>query len=207
MINKKRWRISRKGQGGRGGRNWLAALLAVAVLVIGARLAQPQQAAKQSPFAGTRFAVNGTYVLLTSDNSGATGEPGGAVAYYAKCPTGFSQDSPRYQVFPPKLAIGYLACEYRIVPQYSSGADVLVSYSLNTTDLTLDLTNTGPHEQQHLPAAIPRCPAPQHQGQGGAGHRPTLGTECQSAPSGPPSSQLSRPYGRRCGRRCGRRAE
>ena len=99
--------------------------------------------------------VNGTYVLLTSDNSGATGDPSDAVAYYAKCPTGFSQDSPRYQVFQPKLAIGYLAYEYRIVPQYSSGADVLVSYSLNTTDLGMNLTNSSIYRPRFLDVRLP----------------------------------------------------
>ena len=90
--------------------------------------------------------VNGTFVLLTGDNSGgAGGGTGGApahrrrftandaVAYYAGCPTGFSPGSPRYLVYRPQLPDGYLAYEYRIVPQFSGGSDVLVSYSLNTT--------------------------------------------------------------------------
>jgi hypothetical protein len=84
--------------------------------------------------------VNGTFVLLTGDNSGDTfsGTSGAvtandAVAYYASCPTGFSPGSPRYLVYRPRLPDGYLAYEYRIVPQFSGGSDVLVSYSLNTT--------------------------------------------------------------------------
>jgi hypothetical protein len=99
--------------------------------------------------------VNGTDVLLTSDNSGATGDPSDAVAYYAKCPTGFSSDSPRYLVYQPKLASGYLAYEYRIVPQYSSGASVLVSYSLNTTNLTLNLTNSSIYRPRFLDVRLP----------------------------------------------------
>lgn len=76
--------------------------------------------------------VNGTYVLLTSDTSG-DGSVDDAVAYYAQCPSGFSPGSPRYLVYQPRLPSGYLAYEYRIVPQFSSGSGVLVSYSLDTT--------------------------------------------------------------------------
>ena len=53
--------------------------------------------------------------------------------FHASCPTGFSAGSPRYLVYRPQLSDGYLAYEYRIVPQFSGGSDVLVSYSLNTT--------------------------------------------------------------------------
>jgi hypothetical protein len=70
--------------------------------------------------------VDGTYVLLTSDLSSD------AVAYYAQCPTGFSPASPQYSIYKPILPYGYLAYEYRIVPQFSSGRDVLVSYSTDT---------------------------------------------------------------------------
>jgi len=76
--------------------------------------------------------VNGTFVLLTGDNSGIF-TANDAVAYYAGCPTGFSPGSPEYQVYQPRLPDGYLAYEYRIVPQFSGGSDVLVSYSLGTT--------------------------------------------------------------------------
>jgi Domain of unknown function (DUF5005) len=99
--------------------------------------------------------VNGTYVLLTSDDSGASGDQSDAVAYYAKCPAGFSQEGPRYQVFDPKLASGYLAYEYRIVPQFSNGANVLVSYSLNTTNLTLNLTNSSIYRPRFLDVRLP----------------------------------------------------
>ena len=75
--------------------------------------------------------VNGTYVLLTGDNSSAVTATN-AVAYYAGCPTGFAPGSPKYEVYPPRLPDGYLAYEYRIVPQFSGGSNVLVSYSLNT---------------------------------------------------------------------------
>jgi hypothetical protein len=76
--------------------------------------------------------VNGTDVLLTGDTS-STAAANNAVAYYARCPTGFSPASPRYLVYQPRLPGGYLAYEYRIVPQFSGGSDVLVSYSQNTT--------------------------------------------------------------------------
>ncbi|HEY1622192.1 MAG TPA: hypothetical protein VGG16_00180 [Streptosporangiaceae bacterium] len=80
--------------------------------------------------------VDGTYVLLTSDSSGRDSSGGGtssdAVAYYARCPTGFSPSSPEYGIYEPRLPYGYIAYEYRIVPQFSSGRDVLVSYSTDT---------------------------------------------------------------------------
>jgi hypothetical protein len=76
--------------------------------------------------------VNGTFVLLTGDNSSAS-TANDAVAYYAACPTGFSSGSSWYWVYQPRLPTGYLAYEYRIVPQFSGGSDVLVSYSLSDT--------------------------------------------------------------------------
>lgn len=76
--------------------------------------------------------VNATFVLLTGDTSSAV-TANDAVAYYAACPTGFSPGSPWYWVYRPRLPTGYLAYEYRIVPQFSGGRDVLVSYSLSTT--------------------------------------------------------------------------
>jgi hypothetical protein len=95
----------------------------------------PRSAAALRTGASAGFSVtdvNGTYVLLTSDTSG-DGSAEDAVAYYAQCPTGFSPGSPRYLVYQPHLPSGYLAYEYRIVPQFGSGSDVLVSYSLDTT--------------------------------------------------------------------------
>jgi hypothetical protein len=91
--------------------------------------------------------VNGTDVLLTGDTS-STASASNAVAYYARCPTGFSPASPRYLVYQPRLPGGYLAYEYRIVPQFSSGRDVLVSYSQNTTVVGGnygDITTYRPH--------------------------------------------------------------
>jgi len=73
--------------------------------------------------------VAGTYVLLTNNS---TGTYNNAVAYYASCPTGFSASSPEYQVYAPSVPNGYLTYEYRIVPQFSSGDYVLVSYSQDT---------------------------------------------------------------------------
>lgn len=79
--------------------------------------------------------VNGTYVLLSNDAS-----PGpavnDAVAYYAACPTGFSPSGPRYVIYRARLPVGYLAYEYRVVPQFSNGSHVLVSYS--TASLRVD---------------------------------------------------------------------
>jgi hypothetical protein len=75
--------------------------------------------------------VDGTYVLLTNDTSSAV-TSSNAVAYYARCPAGFSAGSPEYSIYRPALPDGYLAYEYRIVPQFSSGRDVLVSYSVDT---------------------------------------------------------------------------
>jgi Fibronectin type III domain len=75
--------------------------------------------------------VNGTYVLLTSDTSSAP-SVSDAVAFYARCPTGFSASSPEYSIYRPAVSYGYLVYEYRIVPQFSAGRDVLISYSTNT---------------------------------------------------------------------------
>jgi hypothetical protein len=73
--------------------------------------------------------VNGTYVLLTNNSTTTTNN---AVAYYAGCPTSFSAGSPMYQIYAPDVPSGYLTYEYRIVPQFSNGINVLVSYSTNT---------------------------------------------------------------------------
>jgi hypothetical protein len=73
--------------------------------------------------------VNGTYVLLTNNSTGTSNN---AVAYYASCPTGFSASSPEHTIYQPDVPAGYLTYEYRIVPQFSSGSDVLVSYSVDT---------------------------------------------------------------------------
>jgi hypothetical protein len=91
--------------------------------------------------------VNGTYVLLTSDGS-SVASASNAVAYYARCPTGFGPASPRYLVYQPRLPGGYLAYEYRIVSQFSSGSEVLVSYSVDTTVVGgnyRDITTYRPH--------------------------------------------------------------
>ncbi|HYK33658.1 MAG TPA: DUF5005 domain-containing protein [Streptosporangiaceae bacterium] len=74
--------------------------------------------------------VNGTFVLLSNDPTSSA--PMDAVAHYANCPTGFSAASPSYTVFQPSSPFGYLTYEYRIVPQFSDGSNVLVSYSTDT---------------------------------------------------------------------------
>ena len=98
--------------------------------------------------------VNGTFVLLTGDTSSA-GTPNDAVAYYADCPTGFSPGSPRYLVYRPHLPDGYLAYEYRIVPQFSGGRDVLVSYSLNTTLIGGNFGNILTYRPRFLDVKLP----------------------------------------------------
>jgi len=98
--------------------------------------------------------VNGTFVLLTGDNSTAV-TANDAVAYYAGCPTGFSSGSPRYHVYQPRLSDGYLAYEYRIVPQFSAGSDVLVSYSLNTTVVGGNFGNILTYRPHFLDVKLP----------------------------------------------------
>jgi hypothetical protein len=93
------------------------------------RSAEPLRTGVSAGFSVTD--VNGTYVLLTS-NTSTVRTSNNAVAYYAACPTGFSSGSPGYRVYAPRLPGGYLTYEYRIVPQFSSGSNVLVSYSTNT---------------------------------------------------------------------------
>jgi hypothetical protein len=75
--------------------------------------------------------VNDTYVLLTN-NSLSPSTYNHAVAYYADCPTGFSASSPMYPVYTPSVPNGYLTYEYRIVPQFSNGDNVVISYSEDT---------------------------------------------------------------------------
>jgi hypothetical protein len=97
--------------------------------------ASPQAATVLRTGISTGFSVtdvNGTFVLLTNDGSSRLAFSN-AVAYYAGCPAGFSPGSPKYSIYRPALPYGYLDYEYRIVPQFSSGRDVLVSYSMNTT--------------------------------------------------------------------------
>jgi hypothetical protein len=104
-------------------------------------------------------AVNGTYVLLTSDTSGAS-TPSDAVAYYAKCPAGFSSSSPRYLVYQPRLPDGYLAYEYRIVPQFSRGTSVLVSYSQDTTVPGGNFADTSVYRPHFLDVRLPAIHGP-----------------------------------------------
>jgi hypothetical protein len=103
--------------------------------------------------------VNGTLVLLTSDDSNAV-TASDAIAYYADCPTGFSAGSPRYRVYQPSLPDGYLAYEYRIVPQLSGGSDVLVSYSLDTTVPGGNFGNTRIYRPRFLDVKLPGLAGP-----------------------------------------------
>jgi hypothetical protein len=103
--------------------------------------------------------VNGTYVLLTNDTS-STRTSDDAVAYYAGCPTGFSPRSPRYRVFRPGLPHGYLTYEYRIVPQFSHGSDVLVSYSTNTIQPGENYDNDTIYRPRFLDVKLPGIGGP-----------------------------------------------
>lgn len=103
--------------------------------------------------------VNGTYVLLSSDTSSAR-TSNNAVAYYASCPTGFSPDSPRYRVYQPRLPGGYLTYEYRIVPQFSSGSNVLVSYSTNTIRPAENFGNVEIYRPRFLDVRLPGIEGP-----------------------------------------------
>jgi hypothetical protein len=103
--------------------------------------------------------VNGTYVLLTGDASSAV-SASNAVAYYARCPTGFAPASPRYLVYQPRLPGGYLAYEYRIVPQFSSGSEVLVSYSQDTTVLGGNYGDIATYRPRFLDVRLPGTGGP-----------------------------------------------
>jgi hypothetical protein len=103
--------------------------------------------------------VNGTFVLLTGDNSSPL-TANDAVAYYAGCPTGFAPGSPEYRVYQPHLPAGYLAYEYRIVPQFSGGSDVLVSYSLNTLLPGGNFGSTLTYRPRFLDVRLPGIPGP-----------------------------------------------
>jgi hypothetical protein len=103
--------------------------------------------------------VNGTFVLLTGDTSTAA-TSNDAIAYYAGCPTGFSPRSPRYRVYQPRLPSGYLAYEYRIVPQFSGGSDVLVSYSLSTTDVGGNFASISVYRPRFLDVKLPAIGGP-----------------------------------------------
>jgi len=103
--------------------------------------------------------VNGTYVLLTSDTSSAR-TTGNAVAYYAGCPAGFAPGNPRYRVYQPRLPGGYLTYEYRIVPQFSSGSNVLVSYSTNTIHPAENFDNATIYRPRFLDVKLPGIDGP-----------------------------------------------
>jgi hypothetical protein len=103
--------------------------------------------------------VNGTDVLLTTDDSSSSTREN-AVAYYAACPTGFSPGGPRYPVYQPHLPRSYLAYEYRIVPQFSSGSEVLVSYNIDTTRLGLNFSNVSIYRPRFLDVKLPGLAGP-----------------------------------------------
>lgn len=104
-------------------------------------------------------AVNGTFVLLTSDTTSAR-TTDNAVAYYASCPAGFGPDSPRYSVYQPHLPGGYLTYEYRIVPQFSHGSEVLISYSTNTIRTADNFSNATIYRPRFLDVRLPGIPGP-----------------------------------------------
>jgi hypothetical protein len=122
------------------------------VWVTDARAAAPLRTGASAGFSVTD--INGTYVLLTNDTSSAS-SGNTAVAYYAKCPTGFSAASPKYLIYQSPLPEGYLAYEYRIVPQFSSGTNVLVSYSTNTTSPGSNFTDSSIYRPRFLDVSLP----------------------------------------------------
>jgi hypothetical protein len=103
--------------------------------------------------------VNGTYVLVTSDTSSAR-TTNNAVAYYAGCPTGFSRDSPRYRIYQPRLPHGLLTYEYRIVPQFSGGSNVLVTYSTNPIGPSENFNNVTIYRPRFLDVRLPGITGP-----------------------------------------------
>jgi hypothetical protein len=120
-------------------------------------LATPLQNGVAAEFSVTD--INGTYVLLTSDSSSpATSQ--NAIAYYASCPTGFSPTSPRYPVYEPRLPRHYLAYAYQIVPQFSNGSEVLVSYSVDTIKLAQNFGNTSIYRPRFLKVKLPSIAGP-----------------------------------------------
>jgi Domain of unknown function (DUF5005) len=137
--------------------------------------------------------VNGTFVLL-SDNAASSSQA--AIAYYATCPTGFSAGSPKYTVYDPSVPYGYLTYEYRIVPQFSNGSDVLISYS--TDSLRLDDSclfenyyNASIYRPRFLEVQLPNIPGPSGPVRQAAASAPPPGP----APPVPPSQETFHPTG------------
>ncbi len=130
------------------------------------RSATSMRQAVSAGFSVTR--VNGTDVLLTNNASSAGlppasrahGTTNDAIAYYARCPTGFSPSSPVYLIYRPRLPAGYLAYEYRIVPQFSHGPEVLVSYSLNTIHPASNYADVTVYRPHFLDVRLPGIPGP-----------------------------------------------
>lgn len=125
-------------------------------------VSDPQSATALRTGASAGFSVtdvNGTYVLLTNDTS-SNASATNAVAYYARCPTGFGPASPKYLVYQPRLPSGDLAYEYRIVPQFSHGSEVLVSYSQNTTVFDGNYVDIGTYRPRFLDVRLPGLRGP-----------------------------------------------
>jgi hypothetical protein len=125
-------------------------------------VSDPQSATALRTGASAGFSVtdvNGTDVLLTNDASSAASAVN-AVAYYARCPTGFGPASPKYLVYQPRLPSGYLAYEYRIVPQFSRGSEVLVSYSQNTTVAHGNYVDIATYRPRFLDVKLPGIGGP-----------------------------------------------
>jgi hypothetical protein len=122
----------------------------------------PQQASQLQTGVSAAFSVtdvNGTDVLLTNDDSDPVLSVN-AVAYYAPCPTGFSPGAPRHPIFEPHIPRDYLAYAYQIVPQFSSGSEVLVSYSTDTVGLRQNFSNVSIYRPRFLDVRLPGIPGP-----------------------------------------------
>ena len=138
--------------------------------------------------------VNGTFVLL-SDNA-ASSDSAAAIAHYASCPTGFSVSGPAYTVYNPSLPYGYLAYEYRIVPQFSNGSDVLISYSTDTlrvdnSCLFENYYNATIYRPRFLEVQLPNIPGPSGPVRLANAPPPPAGT----TPPVPPSQETFHPTG------------
>jgi hypothetical protein len=63
-------------------------------------------------------------------------------------------------VYQPKLPAGWIAYEYRIVSQFSSGSDVLVSYSLNSLNSAENFSNVTIYRPRFLDVKLPAIKGP-----------------------------------------------
>jgi len=58
------------------------------------------------------------------------------------------------------LPAGWIAYEYRIIPQFSSGSDVLVGYSLNSLNASENFSNASIYRPRFLDVKLPGISGP-----------------------------------------------